>query len=294
MPWSPDIQAIINRDFPPQTHPYRILEQKILEHLHPDATVLDIGCGRRVPTLLKLKGRARTLIGVDPVEFEISEPDLILLNGSVCDMDRVTTGSVDVAYSQSVMEHLEDVDAAYAEICRVLKPGGKYIFLTPNFWDYASLISYVVPNWLHGKLVRFAEGRMERDIFPVSYRSNTYYRINRVSRKNGLAVEEFRYLGQYPSLFMFNSLMFRAAARYEKLLRRHKQLQFLRGWIFCILSKPAGQGSAKAQRAEGRAAQDAPKQRVTRGGGARGSIARLVRLRVRVRGGHKRCGRNEK
>jgi SAM-dependent methyltransferase len=234
---SPRIQAIIDRDFPPHTHPYRVLEGTLLEHIEPEGTVLDIGCGRHVPNLIKLKGRAKTLIGIDVVDFEISEPDLILLNGSISDMSTIATSSIDLAYSRSVMEHLDNVDAAYSEINRVLRADGKYIFLTPNFWDYASLLSYVIPNSLHGKLVKFAEGRPERDTFPVYYKSNTYYSINRMSRKKGLEVRDFRYLGQYPSNFLFNDLMFGAAARYEKFLRRHEYLHFLQGWILCTLSK---------------------------------------------------------
>ncbi|MGH6895416.1 MAG: class I SAM-dependent methyltransferase [Geminicoccaceae bacterium] len=239
MAWSSEIQAVIDRDFPSHAHPYRILERTILEHVGPGAVVLDIGCGRRAPNLMKLEGRAGTLIGIDIVDFEVSAPDLALFNESVFDMRSIVTGTVDVAYSRSVMEHLDNVDAAYAEIHRVLKPAGKYIFLTPNFWDYTSLISYVVPNFLHGRLVRFAEGRAERDTFPTFYRSNTYYRISRDSRKYRLAIQSFQYLGQYPSAFLFNNLMFRAAARYEKFLGRHEHLQFLRGWILCVLSKDA-------------------------------------------------------
>jgi SAM-dependent methyltransferase len=239
MAWSSKIQAIIDREFPSHTHPYRILERTILEYIGPDAAVLDIGCGRQAPNLMKLKGRARTLIGIDTVDFEVSAPDLALLNESAFDMTSIASGTVDVAYSRSVMEHLDTVDAAYAEIHRVLKPSGKYIFLTPNFWDYTSLISYVIPNFLHGKLMKFVEGRTERDTFPTFYRSNTYYRIRRNSSKYRFAIQSFQYLGQYPSAFLFNDLMFRAAVRYEKFLGRHERLQFLRGWILCVLSKIA-------------------------------------------------------
>ena len=42
--------------------------------------------------------------------------------------------------------------AHFLEIFWVLKHKGRYIFLTPNFWDYASLMAYVIPNRLHAKL----------------------------------------------------------------------------------------------------------------------------------------------
>jgi ubiquinone/menaquinone biosynthesis C-methylase UbiE len=119
MTTGPEIQAMIDRDFPPDSHPYRILERAILNHLDPGCTVLDIGCGRRAPNLRQLKGRARTLIGIDLVDFELEDAELLLVNADVCDMAAVPSGSVDLSYSRSVMEHIKNVRAAYSEINRV-------------------------------------------------------------------------------------------------------------------------------------------------------------------------------
>ena len=46
----------------------------------------------------------------------------------------VEPGSVDLAYSNQVMEHLHPEDALeqLANIHRALKPGGKYVCVTPN------------------------------------------------------------------------------------------------------------------------------------------------------------------
>lgn len=73
------IQAIINRRFPPQTHPNRIFEQTLFDHLEPGDTVLDIGCGRRAPNLIKLSRRNNFMIckfeyiGQYPSSFRFSE-----------------------------------------------------------------------------------------------------------------------------------------------------------------------------------------------------------------------------
>jgi hypothetical protein len=58
---APGVHAIIiERYFPPRAHPCQIFQQIVLEHLRPHHTVLEIGCGRTAPDLLKLKvGRAR-------------------------------------------------------------------------------------------------------------------------------------------------------------------------------------------------------------------------------------------
>jgi SAM-dependent methyltransferase len=236
---SAGVQAIIDRHFPSRTHPYRLFEQTIIHHLEPSYTVLDLGCGRKAPILTKLKGRAKLLIGLDMVDFEIEEPDLILLTGSACEMRGIERNSIDLAYSRSVMEHIEDTETAFSEIFRVLKPAGRYIFLTPNFWDYASLIAYLMPIRLHAKIVRWSEGRSEEDTFPTHYRANTYGRISGLAKRHDLTLSKFEYLGQYPSYFTFNNRLFDIASRYEKFLERHSTLHCLRGWILCTLCKPA-------------------------------------------------------
>lgn len=231
------IQPLIERYFPPATHPYQRLLDKISDHLRADATVLEIGCGRSAPVLSTMKGQAARLIGVDVVEFTVTDPELELWKSDVTAMTQVADGSIDLAFSRSVMEHIEDVDRAYAEIARVLAPGGVYIFLTPNFWDYASLIASVVPNALHGRIVRATEGRNEDDVFPTHYRSNTGRSIRRLSANSGLSVQNLEYLGQYPAYFRFNRTLFHLGCLYGKILERVRPLHGLQGWIFCTLHK---------------------------------------------------------
>ena len=63
------------------------------------------------------------------------------------------------------MEHNEDAESAFSEIFRILKHKGRYIFLTSNFSDYASLMAYVIPNRLHAKIVKWLEGRIRGRYF---------------------------------------------------------------------------------------------------------------------------------
>jgi hypothetical protein len=94
-----------------------------------------------------------------------------------------------------------------------------------------------VPNRFHPWIVSKTEGRKEKDVFPVRYRTNTQGAVRRWAAQAGFEVESFRYLGQYPSYFMFNGFLFLLATGYEKLLRRFDSLAFLRGWIFATLRK---------------------------------------------------------
>ncbi|SHI44017.1 Methyltransferase domain-containing protein [Roseomonas rosea] len=44
--------------------------------------------------------------------------------------------SFDLVLSSDVMEHVHDIHTAFAEIARVLKPGGVHIFSIPNDWPF--------------------------------------------------------------------------------------------------------------------------------------------------------------
>jgi ubiquinone/menaquinone biosynthesis C-methylase UbiE len=219
-------------------HPYAILEREVAARLRPGDTLLDAGCGRTAPVLVKMKDRAQRLVGVDLVDFRCPEPGIELLKTDLARIP-IEDASVDLAMSRSVLEHLDDPIAVYREMHRVLKPGGRFVFLTANRWDYASLAATVIPNRFHGWIVRRTEGRMEEDTFPVRYRTNSRRAISRLAKTAGFEIADFRYLGQYPNYFMFNGVLFFLATGYEKLLARFDALAPLRGWIFATLVKPA-------------------------------------------------------
>ncbi len=218
-------------------HPYKRFEREVERLLKPTATLLDAGCGRTAPVLAKYRDQAARLIGIDAIDFTAPIPGLELYKA-----DLATTGlqsaSVDLIMARSVVEHVTDPIAVYSEFARILRPGGHFIFLTANLWDYASLIAAVVPNRFHPWIVAHTEGRKENDVFPVAYKSNTRRAILRSADCAGLRVERFEYLGQYPCYFMFNGALFLAATAYEKLIASWRRLHWLRGWILCTLQKP--------------------------------------------------------
>jgi len=219
-------------------HPYRTLEREVERRLRPEYTLLDAGCGRTAPLLVKFRGKARRLVGVDLVEFDRSIAGIELLHNDVGRIALEDT-CVDLVMSRSVLEHLEKPHEVYAEIGRVLKPGGHFIFLTANFWDYASLVARLIPNRFHPWIVARTEGRAEQDVFPIQYRTNTRRSIARLAETAAFDIVSFEYLGQYPSYFMFNGFLFLLATGYEKLIGRFEWLAPLKGWIFAVLRKRA-------------------------------------------------------
>ena len=231
-------QYFKDRYFRQQDHPYRIFEREISRVLRPEHALLDAGCGRTAPILVQYRGRARRLIGVDLVEFDPSMQGLELYRGDLKAIP-LESNCVDVVMARSVIEHVTEPALVFAEIHRVLKPGGHFVFLTANLWDYASLIAKLIPNRFHPWIVSKTEGREEADVFPVAYRANTRRAVDRWANLAGFERVSFRYLGQYPAYFMFNGVLFLLATGYEKLLDKIPPLAFLRGWILVTLRKPA-------------------------------------------------------
>jgi len=230
-------ERLRERYFGSDEHPYQTMEREVEAWLRPTGTLLDGGCGYAAPVLVKYRGKAKRLIGVDLVEFDTPIADVELVNSDLARIP-IDDTCVDIVMCRSVMEHVENPAAVYREIHRVLKPGGVFIFLTGNLWDYAALVAKIVPNRFHPWIVARVEGRRERDVFPVQYKTNSRGAIDKWARQAGFEIRSFRYVGQYPTYFMFNGFFFLLATAYEKLLRRAKVLRFLRGWILVTLQKP--------------------------------------------------------
>jgi len=108
----------------------------IRKHLSPDATYLEIGPGD-CSLALEVARRVRKVYAVDvsrEITKEIELPDnveLIISDGSSIP---VPNNSIDLAYSDQLMEHLHPDDAIdqLRNVYNALAPGGRYICITPN------------------------------------------------------------------------------------------------------------------------------------------------------------------
>jgi len=142
----------------------------------------------------------------------------------------------DMVISRSVVEHLEDPPQVFREFCRVLRPGGKLVIITPNKYDYVSLIATVTPYWLHRALVSKIFQVSEDDVFPTLYRANSLSAIREALLSSGFIQKELGTLNHYPAYLMFSPILFRMGVLYER-LTSFDVLQSLRGSILCVFEK---------------------------------------------------------
>jgi SAM-dependent methyltransferase len=104
--------------------------------LHPDVTFLEVGTGD-CALAFEVAKVVKTVYAVDVSEASVrpaaTPPNVqrILSDGSSV---HVPTGSIDVAYSNQLMEHLhpDDVVRQLKNIVGALAPGGVYLCITPN------------------------------------------------------------------------------------------------------------------------------------------------------------------
>lgn len=229
---------LIEKFYTDEEHPYRIFLGKIREYTSSNAILVDAGCGADAVVLRKLGGTGAVMVGLEISDLTRSAETnaFYLLNNdlrSIC----LKSNCTDIVISRSVLEHVQYPIEVYREVNRILKQGGYFIFLVPNLLDYACLASRLVPNRFHAWIVRKTEGRNEGDTFSTYYRSNTSWSVRHLATASGFSVEDIRFLGQYPSYFLFNPLLFLMGTMYDKVVCRFSALRFLRGWLLCILRK---------------------------------------------------------
>ena len=140
--------------------------------LRPGLTVLDIGCGRGQASedsclfrreLRRLGGDGRTVIGID-VDSDAASNPLINEFRRIDNAQHwpVADATVDLAYSDYVLEHVADPPSFFGEARRVLRPGGYLCMRTPNFLGDSALLSWLVPNRFHEKIL--ARNQLKRKV----------------------------------------------------------------------------------------------------------------------------------
>jgi ubiquinone/menaquinone biosynthesis C-methylase UbiE len=153
---------------------------------------LDLGCGHhvlppwRTEQEIRLIRGANLVVGIDYDHLSLTKHQTIrnLVRGNIS-MLPFPDATFDLVSSNMVFEHLENPEEQLKEIWRVLAPGGRLVFHTPNKYGYATWMARMVPESVKDKFVRFFQGRAEEDVFPAFYRINTPERIRALAGQAG-------------------------------------------------------------------------------------------------------------
>jgi len=189
-------------------------DELIARHTPEGGRLLDVGCSRGDPDLPSIR-RAGLSVGADVDLLGLRANDI----DSACvlaPMGRLPfpDNTFDVVVCKWVLEHLEHPEADFAEMQRILRPGGALVALTPNkytiFTFVSSVLSHRVKQILKGRMF----GGHEEDTFPTWYRANDRATLRRLAESAGLREASYRIL---PGMFTF-FIFFAPLARLVRLL----------------------------------------------------------------------------
>jgi SAM-dependent methyltransferase len=190
----------------------------VAAHLAPGVRVLDLGCGRG-GVLEELAPRAGLAVGADPDPVSLRQHRLPTL-------PRVCAGaealpypdcSFDLICCSWVLEHLPDPQSALRQVARLLAPGGRFVFLTPNSRNPLLLLNRTLGRWAGSRPVRRVYGRAEADTFPAFYRANTPARLRALLRAAGLQPVRIVLVSD-PTYLALNDSLYRLAVLLERLV----------------------------------------------------------------------------
>ena len=206
--------------------------------IRPGSAILEIGAGPPNPTSRYLASLG-VLSGVDV------DPD-VLSNDALADARVLEAepfpfpdAQFDACVSNYVLEHVEDPVVHLAEVCRVLRPGGVYVFRTPNRFHYVSLVSRLTPHWVHdaiaNRLRRLAEDA--HPPYPTCYRLNSRGAITRAAERAGFRIRELRMVEKEPSYGMASRILFLGFMLYERVVNSSALFSTFRANIFGVLER---------------------------------------------------------
>jgi len=196
--------------------------------LQGESRVLDWGCGRG-GLVEQLAHPLNQLVGVDPDWLSLKEHRLEMPRAAaISHALPFAPGSFDLVFASWVLEHLPHPQADLAEVARVLKPGGAFVFITPNrrhplVWLNRWLARFAR---LQDKLVETLYGRAAADTFPAFYRANTPADLRTLAQQNGLTLTTLFPIAD-PTYLAFNPALFHLMVWFENRLANDRHIHLV-------------------------------------------------------------------
>ena len=168
--------AADEENFPSTIDPRIYHVQLILEHFGDlnGQRVLDVGCGKgRFARVLKERYPQASMVGFDLAEAMLRHlpAGVSACAGSMTALP-FRAAAFDCAYATESLEHAVDIDLAVAEMCRVVRPGGRIVIIDKNARRWGRLKTPEWEKWFGRKEL---EKLLARHCARVSSRPISYW-----------------------------------------------------------------------------------------------------------------------
>jgi SAM-dependent methyltransferase len=188
------------------THSQTRYADFLRRRVHPGIRWLEVGCGRwLLPTWALSQDEQRELatgsflVGLDVDNAMLEHP---LLSARVMGLGGTSPfrpETFDLVTANMVVEHVDKCSQFLDDIFQILRPGGRFLFHTPNLSNYLVAIASKTPDFLKDSIVQVLEQRKEEDRFYTHYHMNTVADIQRLAPAAGFQVEELQVVGSVGS-----------------------------------------------------------------------------------------------
>jgi SAM-dependent methyltransferase len=217
----------------------QLFRERILSRLKRGSSVLDLGAGAGIVDQMNFRGLVASVCGVDLDPRVVNNP--MLDEGRVANADRIPyeANRFDIVFSDNVLEHLDQPLEVFREVARVLKPGGIFLFKTPNKWHYMPTIARLTPHGFH-QYVNRLRGRAMVDTFPTRYQANCLKDVERLAAASGLLVESVERVEGRPEYLRMTWPTYVVGVTYERLVNSAEIFAPLRILLVGSLQKPIG------------------------------------------------------
>ena len=204
-----------------------LFRERILSKMSTSSVVLDLGAGAGILPQMNFKGCAARICGIDLDPRVIDNP--MLDEGRVADAGRIPYGDgmFDLVLADNVLEHLEQPLDVFREIARVLKPGGYFLFKTPNRRHYVPTIARMMPHGFHQRFNRM-RGREVEDTFPTVYQANTKRDVAKLALGTAMVVESIDHIEGRPEYLRIAWPAYMLGLFYERFVNANEALAGLR------------------------------------------------------------------
>lgn len=209
------------------------------QQLRANSGILEVGAGPSNQTSRFLATRGR-LFGID-IDAAVKSNEFLEEAYVIID-DRYPFPNLtfDACISDCVLEHVQHVDAHLREVFRVLRPGGVYVFRTPNRFRYVTLVAKYSPTWFHEIIANRLRTLPEtsHDPYPTYYYLNSKRSIVRATQRNGFTLDVLRLIEKEPSYGMSSRALFMSFLAYERIVNSYQGLENFRASILAVLTRP--------------------------------------------------------
>lgn len=134
---------------------------------------LDLGSGKgRFAIHVKNANPESSVVAFDLAEamLQAAPPELDRCSGSMLDLP-FRDGAFDAAYATESLEHAVEIDKAVAEMCRVVRPGGRIVIIDKNAEHWGRFQTPAWERWFRaGELKKLLlRDCREASCAPISY-----------------------------------------------------------------------------------------------------------------------------